>query len=53
MKKTKSEEGHYDFKNAVKGRPVSNAYSPIQTKSRFQEATDMSKAEPEVSTNLK
>ena len=67
MKRTESEE-HNDFKNAVKGRhiiPICLTFSlfliftsAIQTKTHFQEATDMSKRRTSLrvevfSTNLK
>ena len=65
MKTTESEEERYDFKNAVKGHrgiPVWLTFllsltptTVIKTKLRFQEATDLSRAEPvkSFSTDLK
>ena len=49
MKRTESKEEHYDFENTVKGHhiiPFLTLTSVIQTKSCFQEATDMSRAVP-------
>ena len=52
MKRTESKEERINFKNAVKGHrntPIWLTFLltlAVQTKSRFEDATDMSRAEP-------